>query len=259
MSFRLSILQQPLAWHDAAANRAHFATVLAPLAGTTDLVLLPEMFTSGFTMEPETYAEAADGETREWLRDQARRLDAAVGGSVAVNDNGRYYNRFMLAMPEGPTYWYDKRHLFRMAGEHRKYSAGGHALIIEWRGIRLCPLVCYDLRFPVWSRRRPELEYDLVTYAANWPAARRYAWSTLLRARAIENQAFVAGVNRVGDDGNSIAHAGDSVVLDFTGQPLVELHGEAQVATVPLDLAALRAWRDKFPAHLDADAFTLES
>ena len=258
MSFRLSIVQQPLAWHDAAANRAHFAAVIAPLAGTTDLVLLPEMFTSGFTMAPETYAEAADGETRDWLREQARLLDAAVGGSVAVNDNGRFYNRFMLAMPEGPTYWYDKRHLFRMAGEHRKYSAGGHALIIEWRGIRLCPLVCYDLRFPVWSRRRPELEYDLVTYSANWPAARRYAWMTLLRARAIENQAFVAGVNRVGDDGNAIAYAGDSAVLDFTGQPLVELHGQAQVITVPLDLAALREWRDKFPAHLDADAFILE-
>ncbi len=164
----------------------------------------------------------------------------------------------MLALPGGPTYWYDKRHLFRMAGEHRHYEGGAHALIIEWRGLRLCPLVCYDLRFPVWSRRRPELEYDLLIYSANWPAARRYAWTTLLRARAIENQAYVAGVNRVGDDGNGTAHAGDSAVLDFTGQPLLELHAEARPATVPLDLAALRNWRDKFPAHLDADAFSLE-
>ena len=259
MSFRLSIAQQPLAWQDGAANRAHFASVLAPLRGTTDLVVLPEMFTSGFTMQPEAHAEAADGATRAWLVEQARLLDAAVGGSVAVNDHGRYYNRFMLATPEGPTYWYDKRHLFRMGGEHRHYSGGVHALIIEWRGIRLCPMVCYDLRFPVWSRRRPELEYDLLIYSANWPAARRYAWSTLLRARAIENQAFVAGVNRVGDDGNGVAHLGDSVVLDFTGQPLIDLHDEAQVVTLPLDLDGLRAWRDKFPAHLDADAFTLES
>ena len=259
MSFRLSVVQQPLVWHDGAANRAHFASVLGPLQGATDLVVLPEMFTSGFTMQPENYAEAADGPTRAWLVEQARWLDAAVGGSVAVNDNGRYYNRFMLATPDGPTYWYDKRHLFRMGGEHRHYSGGGHALIIEWRGIRLCPMVCYDLRFPVWSRRRPELEYDLLIYSANWPAARRYAWSTLLRARAIENQAFVAGVNRVGADGNGVAHLGDSVVLDFTGQPLVELHDEAQVVTLPLDLEGLRAWRDKFPAHLDADAFTLES
>jgi omega-amidase len=259
MNFRVSIAQQPLAWHDPPANRAHFASVLAPLAGTTDLVILPEMFTTGFTMAPEQFAEPAEGETRAWLLEQAKTLDAAVGGSVAVNDDGRYYNRFMLALPGGPTYWYDKRHLFRMAGEHRKYGGGDHALIIEWRGIRLCPLVCYDLRFPVWSRRRPALDYDLLIYSANWPAARRLAWTTLLRARAIENQAFVAGVNRVGDDGNGIAYLGDSVVLDFTGQPLVELNDKPQVVTVPLDLEASRGWRDKFPAHLDADAFTLES
>jgi len=259
MSFRVTLAQQPLAWHDAPANRAHFAALLAPLAGSTDLVILPEMFTSGFTMQPEKYAEDADGETREWLLEQARTLDAAVGGSVAVNDRGRFYNRFMIALPDGLTYWYDKRHLFRMAGEHRHYSAGAHALIIEWRGVRLCPLVCYDLRFPVWSRRRPELEYDLVIYTANWPAARRYAWMTLLRARAIENQAYCIGVNRVGADGDGIAHAGDSVVLDFTGQPLLELLDQPQLATVSIDVESLRDWRDKFPAQLDADAFILES
>ena len=259
MSFRISIAQQPLAWQDAAANRAHFEALLAPLAGTTDLVILPEMFTTGFTMKPEQFAEDAGGATRAWLLAQASALDAAVGGSVAVNDEGRYFNRFMLALPGGPTYWYDKRHLFRMAGEHRHYEGGSHALIIEWRGLRLCPLVCYDLRFPVWSRRRPELDYDLLIYSANWPAARRYAWMTLLRARAIENQAFVAGVNRVGDDGNGIAHLGDSVVLDFTGQPLIELNDRPQTVTITLDLEALRGWRDKFPAHMDADAFILES
>jgi omega-amidase len=258
MSFRVSIAQQPLAWHAPAANRAHFEAVLRPLAGTTDLVVLPEMFTSGFTMQPEAYAEPAEGETRGWLLKQAGLLDAAVGGSVAVTDHGRHFNRFMLATPGGEVHQYDKRHLFRMGGEHRHYSAGGHALIVEWRGARLCPLVCYDLRFPVWSRRRPELEYDIALYAANWPAARRHAWSTLLRARAIENQAFVVGVNRVGEDGAGNMHVGDSVVLDFLGQPLVELTDRAQVATVPVDLEALRAWRDKFPAHLDADAFTLE-
>ena len=259
MSFRLTLVQQTLVWQDAAANRAHFAELLAPLAGTTDLVVLPEMFTSGFTMKPDAFAEAADGETRAWLLRQAKALDAAVGGSVAVRDDDRFYNRFMLALPDGLTYWYDKRHLFRMGGEHRHYSPGSHALIIEWRGLRLCPLVCYDLRFPVWSRRRPQLEYDLLIYSANWPAARRYAWNTLLRARAIENQAYVAGVNRIGEDGAGIAHVGDSVALDFTGQPLLELNDKAQVATVALDPDALRAWRDKFPAHLDADAFTLES
>lgn len=259
MNLRVSLAQQPLAWHDADANRAHFAGVLAPLSGATDLVLLPEMFTSGFTMKPEKYAESSDGATRGWLLEQARLLDAAVGGSVAVNADGRFYNRFMLATPAGEVHVYDKRHLFRMGGEHRHYSAGGHALIIEWRGFRICPLVCYDLRFPVWSRRRPGLDYDLLVYVANWPAARRHAWTTLLRARAMENQAFVAGVNRVGEDGGGVAHAGDSAMLDYTGLPLLELHDQAQVATVELELDELRAWRDKFPAHLDADAFTLES
>jgi omega-amidase len=258
VSFRVSIVQQPLAWADPAANRANFANVIAPLAGATDLVVLPEMFTTGFTMKPEQHAEPADGPTREWLLQQAGALGAAVGGSVAVNDNGRFFNRFMLAMPGGPTYWYDKRHLFRMAAEHRHYAAGVHALIVEWRGARLCPLVCYDLRFPVWSRRRPQLDYDVVIYAANWPAARRFAWNALLRARAIENQAYCVGVNRIGDDGLGIAHAGDSVVLDFMGQPALELHDRAQVATVPIDIEAVRGWRDKFPAHLDADAFSLE-
>lgn len=258
MTFRVSLAQQPLVWHDPAANRAHFATVIAPLKGATDLVILPEMFTTGFTMQPESQAEPAEGATRDWLLEQAKLLDAAVGGSVAVSDRGRHFNRFMLATPSGDLYTYDKRHLFRMGGEHRHYGAGGHALIIEFRGVRICPLVCYDLRFPVWSRRRPELDYDLVIYTANWPAARRFAWQSLLRARAIENQAYCVAVNRVGDDGHGVAHLGDSVVLDFMGQPVLDLGNEARVATVPIDAAAVREWRERFPAHLDADAFSLE-
>jgi omega-amidase len=258
VTFRVTLAQQPLAWQDPAANRAHFAGLLAPLGGATDLIVLPEMFTTGFTMKPEEFSEPADGETRAWLLHQARTLDAAIGGSVAVNDRGRYFNRFMLATPQGDLYTYDKRHLFRMGGEHRHYGAGAHASIIEFRGLRLCPLVCYDLRFPVWSRRRPELDYDLVIYSANWPAARRHAWQTLLRARAIENQAYCVGVNRVGDDGLGVAHLGDSVALDFMGQALLDLGSDARLATVPIDPDAVRGWRDRFPAHLDADAFTLE-
>jgi omega-amidase len=258
MSLRVTLVQQPLVWQDPAANRGHFAALLAAVRGTTDLVVLPEMFTTGFTMQPEQFAEPADGDTRAWLLGQAKALDAAVGGSVAVNDRGRYFNRFMLATPEGDLYTYDKRHLFRMGGEHRHYSAGGHATIVEFRGVRICPLVCYDLRFPVWSRRRPELDYDLVIYSANWPAARRHAWSTLLQARAIENQAYCIGVNRVGDDGLGVPHLGDSVLLDFMGKPLLELGADASLATAPIEADAVRAWRDKFPAHLDADAFSFE-
>jgi omega-amidase len=258
MKFRVSLLQQPLVWHDAAANRAHFEQALRPLAGTTDLAVLPEMFTSGFTMKAEQHAEPADGETRAWLLAQAAALDAMVGGSVAVSDRGRFYNRFMLATPAGDVHVYDKRHLFRLGGEHRSYSAGSHALIVEWRGVRLCPLVCYDLRFPVFSRRRPELDYNLVLYVASWPEPRTDAWSALLRARAIENQAFCVGVNRVGEDGGGKQYRGASVALDFFGHPLLDLGDRADVGTVALDLDALREWRDEFPAHLDADAFSLE-
>jgi omega-amidase len=258
MTFRVTLVQEALAWQDPAANRARFAALLAPVRDTTDLVVLPEMFTTGFTMQPEQFSEPAEGETRAWLLEQAQSLNAAVGGSVAVNERGRYFNRFMLATPEGDLYTYDKRHLFRMGGEHRHYSVGGHVAIIEFRGLRLCPQVCYDLRFPVWSRRRPELDYDLVIYSANWPAARRHAWETLLRARAIENQAYCVGVNRVGDDGLGVAHLGDSVVLDFLGMPLLELGNAARIATVAIDPNAVREWRDRFPAHLDADAFSLE-
>ena len=257
MSFRLSIVQQPLAWHDAPANRAHFASVLAPLAGGTDLVILPEMFTTGFTMKPQEHAEPAAGETRAWLLEQARVLDAAVGGSVAVNDDGRYFNRFMLALPGGPTYWYDKRHLFRMAGEHRHYDGGDHALIIEWRGLRLCPLVCYDLRFPVWSRRRPELEYDLLIYSANWPAVRRYAWMTLLRARAIENLVHVVAPAQSGFHENGRETYGDSLIVDCWGRVLARLPRGTGCISADLDLVRQREVRHNFPVleHRRFDAF----
>ena len=258
MGFRLSIVQQPLVWENAAANRAHFTSVLAPLAGGTDLVILPEMFTTGFTMRPDRLAEAADGETRAWLLSQAQLLDAAVGGTVAVHEEGRYYNRFMLALPGGPTYWYDKRHLFRMANEQAHYAAGKHRLIVSWKGWRICPLICYDLRFPVWSRNRGD--YDVLLYVANWPAKRRVAWSALLRARAIENLCYVVGVNRIGKDGNGAAYSGDSAAVDFQGQALGGDHGGGDfVETVVLDREALQKFREKFPAHLDADDFELRA
>jgi len=258
MKLRVSIVQQSLEWQDAAANRARFESLLEPLAGATDLVVLPEMFTTGFSMSPETLAEPPGGPTSEWLLQLARRLDAVVTGSVITQDGGRYYNRMLWARPDGALAHYDKRHLFRMAGEHAHYSPGEKALTVEWRGFRVCPLVCYDLRFPVFSRRRAELDYDLLVYAANWPAARRHAWRTLLMARAIENQAFVAGVNRVGTDGKDIEYVGDSAVCDFLGRHLVDLGAEPGIATVELDGAALREFRDRFPAHLDADRFTLD-
>jgi omega-amidase len=257
-TLRVALLQQPLAWHDPPANRAHFEELLLPLAGRTDLAVLPETFTTGFSMEVERIAEPAAGATCEWLTRLAARLDAVVTGSVVTLEGGRYYNRLLWAEPKGELRHYDKRHLFRMAREHQHFTPGVKAWSVAWRGFRVCPLVCYDLRFPVFSRRRPELDYELLLYVANWPAARAEAWRALLRARAIENQAYVIGVNRVGPDGRDVPYGGESAAIDFLGRPLAEAGGSAQIISVELELGALAAFREKFPAHLDADRFTLE-
>lgn len=255
---RLVLQQADLHWQDPAANRAAFDARLGALArGATDLVILPEMFSTGFSMQPGALAESPDGPTAAWLCDWSRRLDAAVVGSVMTRDGTRCVNRLWFATPDGRLQHYDKRHLFRMAGEHEHYAAGNRGLVVEFRGWRIAPLVCYDLRFPVWSRRRAGYDYDLLLYVANWPGRRAYAWRQLLIARAIENQCYVAGVNRVGADGNGIAHDGDSAVHDFLGMPLATLGGAAGAAAASLDPAALAEFRERFPAHLDADAFEL--
>lgn len=255
----MSLVQQPLVWQDSRANRAHFEALVLPLAGHTDLVVLPETFTTGFSMDVERLAESAGGPSSQWLARLATRLDAAITGSVITKDDERYYNRLLWAAPSAEPRAYDKRHLFRMGREHQHFTAGRAAWSIPWRGFNICPLVCYDLRFPVFSRRRAQLDYDLLLYVANWPAARANAWRQLLRARAIENQAYVVGVNRVGVDGAGVAYAGDSAAIDFLGEPLAEMGAAALVTTLELDAEALRAFRSKFPAHLDADTFTLEA
>ena len=257
-TLRVSLVQQPLLWHDRAANRARFAELLRPLAGQTDLVVLPETFTTGFSMEVERQAEPPGGETSEWLAQLARWLGAVITGSVITLEGARYYNRLLWASPAGELRYYDKRHLFRMGREHEHFAAGRAAWSVAFRGFSVCPLVCYDLRFPVWSRRRPGLDYDLLLYVANWPAARADAWRQLLRARAIENQAYVVGVNRVGDDGLGVPHAGDSAAIDFRGGTLADAGNAPALLTVELPREPLVAFREKFPAHLDADRFTLE-
>jgi predicted amidohydrolase len=258
MTLRIAVLQQSLAWQAPEQNRRQFAEWLQPLHGALDVIVLPEMFTTGFTMEPEAVAEAEDGPTVEWLRQQARAADAAVTGSIVVQVGEQYVNRLLWVTPDGAVSHYDKRHLFRMAEEHRHYAPGRKTLLVEWRGARIAPLVCYDLRFPVWSRRRASFNYDVLLYVANWPAVRRYPWQQLLRARAIENQAFVIGGNRVGADGNGVEHAGDSVVLDYLGKPLAELPDVPGIVRATVDLDPLREYRERFPAHLDADRFTLD-
>ena len=254
---RVSLVQTKLAWQDPEANRRMLGEKLRSLAGATDLVVLPEMFTTGFTMQPERTAEIADGPSIAWMRDMARSLGAVVTGSIATRDGDRHFNRLTWMRPDGTSDSYDKRHLFRMGGEHDHYAPGVKRLVVEVKGWRVCPLVCYDLRFPVWSRARDD--YDALLYVANWPARRRYAWQTLLKARAIENLSYCVGVNRVGADGAGIEHSGDSAALDFLGQPLLpESEGEF-VATAVWNRAALDEHRRRFPAHLDADTFHLET
>jgi len=253
---RITLIQTELAWHDPAANRRMLDDKLRPLAGLTDLIVLPEMFTTGFTMQTDQAAEVANGPTIDWLRDTALSLNAVVTGSIATRDGDKHFNRLTWMRPDGTSASYDKRHLFRMAREHEHYAAGTQRLIVELQGWRICPLICYDLRFPVWSRNRND--YDVSIFVANWPARRRYAWQTLLKARAIENLSYCVGVNRVGADGGGVDHTGDSMALDFLGQPLLSGSEQAFVATVNLSRAALDEHRTRFPAHLDADEFDLK-
>lgn len=260
---RVSLVQAATVWHDPRANRELYARLMAPLAGATDLVVLPETFTSGFSNEAIHRAEGMDGPTVAWIREQARQMGAVVTGSVQVREGEGVFNRLLWATPDGGLRHYDKRHLFRMAKEHERYAAGRERMTVELKGWRICPLVCYDLRFPVFIRNRFGVEvadcfdYDLLVFVANWPSARRHAWRTLLQARAIENLACVAAVNRVGTDGNDIHYSGDSVALNELGLPLVEFGPQQQVATVAFSAAALRAHRERFPAQLDSDRFEL--
>lgn len=254
---RVTLVQSMLHWEDAEANRAMFAQRLAPLAGTTDLVVLPEMFTTSFTMHSHDLAEQMDGDTLDWMRTQAVSLDTAIYGSVIIEDRGHYFNRGLFVTPDGTVTVYDKRHLFRMAGEDEHYAPGERRVVVQWRGWRILLQVCYDLRFPVFSRSRNDV--DALLYVANWPEPRRFAWSSLLVARAIENLSYVVGVNRVGMDGKGIHYTGDSVVVEPRGRTIAMVApGTEGVTTVTLDAAALQDFRAKFPAHLDADEFSLK-
>jgi predicted amidohydrolase len=260
---RITLVQGATRWHDPAGNREYYGEMIGGLRGQTDLVLLPETFTSGFSNDAIAQAETMDGPTVAWLREQARALDAAVCGSVQLRVGDDVFNRLLFATPDGELRSYDKRHLFRFGREHERYAAGRYRLVVEWRGWRICPLVCYDLRFPVFSRNRydverpGQLDYDLLLYVANWPSARAHPWKTLLRARAIENLCYVAGLNRVGSDGNHLHYAGDSAVIDFLGHPTSECGDEEVVVIVTLQAKALAEHRERFPAMLDGDAFTI--
>jgi omega-amidase len=251
----VALVQTELAWHDPKANHAHFEQLLEQAQGA-DLVVLPEMFSTGFSMESEALAEQEGGPSSQWLQAQAQRLQAVVCGSLIIQAaDGSYRNRFLWARPDGSLAYYDKRHLFRMAGEHQHFQAGDQQVVLDVKGWQVRPLVCYDLRFPVWSRSAGSA--DLIIYTANWPAARRNHWNRLLPARAIENLCYVAAVNRVGTDGKGYPYSGDSQVLNFQGDYLIEPSAADAVLRSKLSAKDLAAYRERFPAHLDADSFTL--
>jgi len=254
-TLKLTVVQSELHWHDAASNRKMFSALIASIPESTDLIILPEMFTTGFSMDAPVLAEPMDGESVNWLRDSARAKQAAICGSLIIVDDGEYYNRFFCIDANGNQTTYDKRHLFRLADEQHHYAQGNDLVTFEHKGFRICPMICYDLRFPVWSRNRNN--YDLLIYVANWPGRRHHAWETLLRARAIENLSYVAGVNRIGTDGNNLPYAGGSAIVDYLGHDLADLGDKAGIATAELDLEQLQKFRERFAFHKDADDFAI--
>lgn len=252
-----TIVQAELHWHDAAANRAMFDVMLAELADQTDLIILPEMFTTGFTMDAPGQAEPMDGPSLQWMLQLSARTNAAVCGSLIISAAGEFFNRFICVAAGEVIASYDKRHLFRLADEHQHYSPGVDLVTFELNGWRICPMVCYDLRFPVWSRNTGS--YDLLVYVANWPSRRHFAWETLLRARAIENLSYVAGVNRTGKDGNDLPYEGGSSIVDFLGADLAVMDNRVGTASATLDMDDLKAFRERFAFHKDADIFLVRT
>lgn len=254
---KLALLQTDLFWENISANLANLEEKIWAMQKEVDVIVLPEMFSTGFTMNAEALAEPMNLTTFKWLRQMAAQTKAAVTGSYIVKENGFFYNRLIWMQPDGKFWTYDKRHLFSYAGEEKKYKGGNDRLIVEWKGWKFCLLICYDLRFPVWSRNDAARPYDCLVYVANWPERRIAAWNALLKARAIENLSYVAGVNRVGDDGNGIHYNGDTSAYDFLGNPLAYSSEREEIVFVNLDKKALEEFRASFPALGDGDAFHL--
>jgi len=286
-SLTITTIQTNLKWEDKTANLEHFEARIESLKEPTELVILPEMFSTGFSMQPERLAETMEGPTLCWMAAIAARKRIILTGSVIIEENKHYYNRLIWMLPNGQFGYYDKRHRFAYAGEDGQYTAGTKRLVASVKGWRVLLMVCYDLRFPVWSRQTPQaaaadpagetrpgdpsegtrpagveapdLEYDLLLYVANWPERRSHAWKTLLQARAIENQCYVAGVNRIGNDGHDIYHSGDSMIIDPLGETLYHGGDRDETFTRTLQKDDLTKVRQRFPFWRDADHFSIES
>ena len=266
-NLRITLAQTSLYWEQPIKNLNQFSKQLSALKRKeTDVIVLPEMFNTGFSMNAEALAEKPGGLTMQWMAEVAHGLNTAVCGSLIITEKNKFYNRFIWMNVDGSFEQYDKRHLFRMGKEDAVFTAGTESVIIHYKGWNICPLVCYDLRFPVWSRNQVQsssskvqsFDYDVLLYVANWPTVRSYPWKQLLIARAIENQSYVAGVNRIGKDGNGMEHSGDSVILNPLGQPVSNFKSnKKQIETVELSYRELEKLRSAFPVMMDADSFKM--
>lgn len=254
---KIALIQTSLIWENPIENRSHLAQKITGFMEDVDLIVLPEMFSSGFTMNPKAVAETMQGETVSWLQHLAKAKDCAITGSLVIEENGNYYNRLVFVFPTGEIKTYDKKHLFSLAGENEFYAAGKDKLILEYKGYKICPLICYDLRFPVFSRNVEN--YDVLLYVANWPKPRVNAWDILLKARSVENMCYTIGVNRIGKDHNHHEYVGHTQVIDFLGEYVLEPQEADAVFIVELNKAKLLETRKKLAFLNDKDNFQLET
>ena len=261
MSLTFTLIQTALFWEDIDANLQQLTQKINSLTAKTEVIVLPEMFSTGFSMQPEKLAETMNGKAVNWMRQTATDKRVILTGSLMIEENGKYFNRLIWMLPNGQFGYYDKRHLFGYANENKHYTAGNKRLIAQAKGFKINLQVCYDLRFPVWARQQTtnnnDSEYDILLYVANWPERRNHAWRTLLTARAVENQCYVIGVNRVGNDGNTIYHSGDSMVINALGETLYHKAHEEDIFTITLEQEPLEAIRSKLPFLKDADEFKI--
>lgn len=253
---KIALIQTELSWENPNENITLLQEKINAISQYVDLIVLPEMFTSGFTMNPKNVAQTMQGEAISWLKETAKNKDCAITGSLVIEENGNYYNRLVFVFPNGEIQFYDKRHLFSLAGEDKEYTAGKDKLIIDYKGFKICPLICYDLRFPVFSRNVEE--YDLLIYVANWPKVRIDAWDILLKARAVENMSYVIGVNRVGSDNNNLEYVGHSQVIDYLGNYLQEPQETEGVFIVKMNKEKLLETRNKLSFLNDKDEFAIK-
>lgn len=255
-NLKITVFQGYLFWENVEKNLKNISLRLSGIREKTDLIILPEMFNTGFSMEAEALGESMNGKTMQWMHKTAEQYDCVVTGSLIIKEDGKYYNRLIWMRPNGTHSHYDKRHLFALGKEHQTYTAGDKKLIVELKGWNICPMICYDLRFPVWLRN-VDAEYDLLLIVANWPERRALHWRALIPARAIENQAYVIGVNRIGHDGNEVYHSGDSTCIDPNGNVIYYKRDEEDLYTFPILADEVKKARRALPFLKDADHFTI--